>query len=219
MKKAQFVKILGQLESLFKDDEEALNALELLDEKSANLDWKDESSSSGFPGGSYPLPSELIEDETAIALFSDGACRGNPGPGSWGMIGQIASGEIIFEASGVDVPTTNNRMELEGAIQSLERLKDYFAELGVEDEPPIFLYSDSKYVVDGITSWVKGWKSRGWKKADKKVPENVEYWQRLDQLVNDFDNVVFKWVKGHAGHPQNERCDQLANLALDDAGF
>ena len=83
----------------------------------------------------------------------------------------------------------------------------------------LILFSDSKYVVDGLKSWIHGWKRRGWKKADKKVPENVELWQQLDQLVSKFKNIEYQWVKGHAGHPQNERCDQLANEALDDAGF
>ena len=83
----------------------------------------------------------------------------------------------------------------------------------------VFLYSDSKYVVDGIQKWVPGWKRRGWKKADNKAPENLDLWQELDVLVSKFDELQFKWVKGHSGHPQNEFCDQLANKSLDESGF
>ena len=112
--------------------------------------------------------------------------------------------------------TTNNRMELEGALQALEALTR-------EDtkalSKSVFLYSDSKYVVDGIEKWVPGWKKRGWKKADKKEPENLALWQELDTVVGKFKKLRFQWVKGHAGHPQNEYCDQLANQALDEAGL
>ena len=83
----------------------------------------------------------------------------------------------------------------------------------------VYLYSDSKYVVDGMKSWVKGWKARGWKKADKKAPENVELWKELDTVAAGFWQIEYHWVKGHSGHPQNERCDQIANMALDDSGF
>ncbi len=157
------------------------------------------------------LPAPEIE-EGQIALFSDGACRGNPGPGSWAFVAQSKSGEIIQKASGVAEHTTNNRMELQGAIEGL-------AYLDTVDESytKVIFFTDSRYVVDGISSWVKGWKARGWKKADKKTPENVEQWKLLDELALKRD-VKFVWVKGHAGHPQNELCDQLANEALDAQG-
>ena len=149
--------------------------------------------------------------------FSDGACRGNPGPGAWGGLIQDNSGEIQFEGEGVEVSTTNNRMELEGAIACLKALVDLAQEN--DGTPQMALYSDSKYVVDGFKSWMKGWKSRGWKKGDGKVPENVDLWQQLDTLGAQLPEIQFYWVKGHSGHPQNERCDQIANKALDEAGF
>ncbi len=146
--------------------------------------------------------------------FSDGACRGNPGPGAWGSLVQDHEGLVVYEASSVEVNTTNNRMELQGAIEALKFIQTEFGTQGA-----IALVSDSKYVVDGIKSWVEGWKRRGWKKADGKTPENIQQWQELDHVVGKFNNIHFFWVKGHSGHPQNEKCDQLANEALDDAGF
>ncbi len=165
------------------------------------------------------MPAELNGIENSFALFSDGACRGNPGPGSFGMLAQNNAGDVIFEGSGVDNPTTNNRMELEGAIVALENLVEFLKENPPKAKPHVWLFSDSKYVVEGVEKWVAGWKARGWKKADKKEPENVDLWKRLDETTKLFTNLKFKWVKGHAGHPQNERCDQLANIALDEAGF
>jgi len=157
-----------------------------------------------------PLPKE-IKTKTDLALFSDGACRGNPGPGSWGYMIQDASGEKIKEGSDFETPTTNNRMELKGAINALIAAQSF-------QDSKLYLYTDSKYVVDGVEKWVEGWKRRGWKKADKKAPENLDLWQELDGLVQRM-NVKLLWVKGHAGHPQNEYCDQLANKALDLAGY
>ncbi|RPJ76098.1 MAG: ribonuclease HI [Alphaproteobacteria bacterium] len=155
-----------------------------------------------------------------FAIFADGACRGNPGPGAWATIIQDTNSEIILKSSGVDVPTTNNKMELEGVIRGLKGLIEKWIEDGISDrESPVFVYSDSKYVVEGIEKWVVGWKARGWKKADNKDPENLLLWKELDQLKLSFDHINFLWVKGHAGHPQNEMCDRMANLALDEAGF
>lgn len=157
------------------------------------------------------LPNE-IKNQDDLALFSDGACRGNPGPGAWAYIVQDKSGEVIAKDQDVAAKTTNNRMELAGAIEALKFLKDS------KKSGTFYLYTDSRYVVDGIEKWVAGWKARGWKKADKKEPENLELWKLLDQLNNEL-KVNFKWVKGHAGHPQNELCDQMANEALDEAGY
>ncbi len=195
---------LCSLEQYFADDARAMKAIDFLREKVENLkdDHKLEMS----------LPKEIGSND--FALFSDGACRGNPGPGAWGAICQNGKGEILFELSAIDPLTTNNKMELLGAIRSLQRLQK---ELGGRfTQVKVHLYSDSKYVVDGITKWVSGWKRRGWKKADKKVPENIDLWQQLDELSEV--NIHYHWVKGHAGHPQNERCDQLANMALDQSG-
>lgn len=161
-------------------------------------------------GQVLPLPG--ISDGE-VAVYSDGACRGNPGPGSWAFVAQAPDGSVLQKASGVSELTTNNKMELQGAIEGLTFLEDY-----PQKFKKVVFHTDSKYVVDGITKWVNGWKARGWRKADKKVPENVELWKRLDELYGMF-NVQFVWVKGHSGHPQNEMCDRMANEALDAQGF
>ncbi len=134
-----------------------------------------------------------------VTIYTDGACSGNPGPGGWGAI--LRYGEHEKELSGGDPMTTNNKMELTGVIVALEALR----------EPcKVDLYSDSKYVVDGITKgWAKGWRARGWKKADKTPAKNPELWGRLLDLL-DRHEVVFHWVKGHAENPYNNRCDELA---------
>lgn len=158
-------------------------------------------------------PKELNASANALALFSDGGCRGNPGPGAYAYMLQNSKGEVLAEFSEVAAFTTNNKMELSGVIQGL---KFAAAEYGIGTR--IFVYTDSKYVVDGIKSWVAGWKRRGWKKADKKAPENLDFWKELDELNTKMD-LEFHWVKGHAGHPQNERVDELANLAMDANGY
>lgn len=134
-----------------------------------------------------------------VTIYSDGACSGNPGPGGYGTI--LVFGKIEKELSEGFESTTNNRMELLGAIAGLEALK----------EPcRVNIVSDSKYLCDAINQgWLENWKSRGWKKADKKPVLNPELWQRLDKLMQIHD-VSFEWVKGHDGHEYNERCDKLA---------
>ncbi len=165
--------------------------------------------------GTLPIPSEL-KKHGGFAIFSDGACRGNPGAGSWAALCQTVDGATLYERSGVEFHTTNNKMELEGAIQGLETLHDYFEDNKIKNsDNRVFLFSDSKYVVNGMNSWMAGWKSKGWKKADRKKPENLEYWQRLDEMKSKFSNLTVGWVAGHSGHAQNDRCDELANLALD----
>lgn len=156
------------------------------------------------------VPKEINGNPSAIAAFSDGGCRGNPGPGAWGILIQDFDGTVVFEDSDFSEMTTNNQMELMGVIKALEFLK-----INYPFKSEIHIFTDSKYVVDGMNSWVDGWKRRGWKKADNKEPENLHLWQSLDQLNREIKNVNFHWVKGHAGHPQNERCDQLANLMMD----
>lgn len=169
----------------------------------------------------FPVPGEVLNQPNRVALFADGACRGNPGPGAWAAVAQDEKGRILFSSSGVDVRTTNNKMELQGAIEALTQLKTFYEDGKARTvlEMNAFLYSDSKYVVEGMRSWVHAWKKRGWRKADNKVPENSELWKLLDEKIKDFQKVEFIWVKGHDGHPQNEYCDQLANEALDEAGF
>lgn len=200
-------KLIGALNTLKKalDEEYLVGAFKKIEESINSMAEESESPS-------VDLPTPILNSDE-IALYSDGACRGNPGPGSWAFIAQNHEGELVHSDSGVSKLTTNNKMELQGVIEGLHFVSDQ-----PQSFKKIFFYTDSKYVVDGITSWVKGWKRRGWKKADKKAPENLEQWQELDQLNEKF-NVEFIWVKGHAGHPQNELCDRLANEALDAQGF
>jgi ribonuclease HI len=137
-----------------------------------------------------------------IEIYTDGACSGNPGPGGWGAI--LIWGDHRKELKGGEAQTTNNRMELMGAISALEALKT-----GVEAD----LYTDSAYVRNGISGWIHGWKRNGWRTADKKPVKNVELWQRLEQAVAQH-KVTWHWVKGHAGHPENERADELAREGM-----
>ncbi len=133
-----------------------------------------------------------------VEIFTDGACSGNPGPGGWGAI--LRTGNRERELSGGDSATTNNRMELMAAIRGLEALK----------RPcNVRVWTDSIYVKDGVTKWIHGWKRNGWRTADKKPVKNVELWQRLD-AARAPHQVEWRWVKGHSGHPENERADQLA---------
>ncbi|WP_417828471.1 ribonuclease HI [Thalassospira sp.] len=137
-----------------------------------------------------------------VEIYTDGACSGNPGPGGWGAILRFKG--VEKEMSGGDRETTNNRMEMMAAISALEALK----------RPCVVdIYTDSSYVRDGITKWIFGWQKRGWKTADKKPVKNVELWQRLLKALEPHQ-VEWHWVKGHAGHPENERCDELARLAV-----
>jgi ribonuclease HI len=134
-----------------------------------------------------------------VRVFTDGACKGNPGPGGWGAI--LRYGEHERELFGGERDTTNNRMELTAVIKALESLKRACH---------IELYTDSQYVRNGITVWMRDWKRRGWKTADRKPVKNQDLWQRLDELAAGHE-VHWHWVKGHAGHPENERADELAN--------
>ena len=138
-----------------------------------------------------------------VEIFTDGACRGNPGPGGWGAI--LRFGAVEKELSGGEAETTNNRMELMAAISALEALKRPVS---------VDIHTDSTYVRDGITKWIHGWKKRDWRTADKKPVKNVDLWQRLDAAVGQHQ-VDWHWVKGHAGHPENERADELARLAIE----
>jgi ribonuclease HI len=214
MKKNELQRALKYLKKYSSDDQKAQQACTYLETVVQEMPAEKKISSSS----EMPLPTEVGPAD--FALFSDGASRGNPGPGAWGALAQNGEGLLLWEASGVDIPTTNNKMELQGAIEAMQWLLGSADELGFDPTTQqVFLYSDSKYVVDGTNSWMPGWKRRGWKKADKKVPENLEQWQEIDMLVNQFQKIKFCWVKGHAGHPQNERCDELANLALNESGF
>ena len=137
-----------------------------------------------------------------ITIYTDGACSGNPGPGGWGAI--LISGEHRKELFGGERETTNNRMELMAAIEALDALKR---------SSNVVLHTDSTYVKDGITKWIHGWRRSGWRTAAKKPVKNSELWQRLDEASKRHD-IDWCWVKGHAGHPENERADELARSGV-----
>lgn len=165
---------------------------------------------------SLPAPVEIADEPSTVALYSDGGCRGNPGPGAFAYVIQNHGGEILLEGADFDSFTTNNKMELSGPIRGLNELIDFLPSSGKDPLlSKVKVITDSKYVVDGMKSWVQGWKSRGWKKADGKAPENLELWQELDQLRDRFMQIEWQWVKGHGGHPQNEYCDRKANELMD----
>lgn len=135
-----------------------------------------------------------------IEIYTDGACSGNPGPGGWGAI--IITANERLEISGGESATTNNRMEMMAAIEALKATSG-----------PVTLHTDSQYLKNGITDWMRRWKQNGWRTADKKPVKNQDLWQLLDALVSE-RAVHWKWVKGHAGHPENERADELARQGL-----
>jgi ribonuclease HI len=139
-----------------------------------------------------------------VELFTDGGCRGNPGPGGWGAL--LRFGEFEKELKGAEPDTTNNRMELTAAIEGLKALK----------RPcKVTLTTDSQYVKNGVTQWMANWKRNNWRTAAKKPVKNQDLWQALDEALKPHD-VTWAWVKGHAGHDENERVDELANLAMDE---
>ena len=140
-----------------------------------------------------------------VVIHTDGACSGNPGPGGWGAI--LDYNGTRRELHGGEKDTTNNRMELKAAIEALNALKRPCA---------VEMHVDSQYVKDGITKWIHGWKRNGWKTADKKPVKNVELWQALDEAVLRHE-ISWHWVKGHDGHPENERADELARLGVAEA--
>ncbi len=140
---------------------------------------------------------------TTVELYTDGACRGNPGPGGWAAL--LVSGGQRKEVSGAEAATTNNRMELMAAIEGLKALKRRCA---------VDLYTDSKYVLQGATEWLPNWKARGWRTAAREPVKNQDLWERLDAMIAAQD-VSWHWVKGHSGHDGNEFVDALANLAID----
>lgn len=139
-----------------------------------------------------------------VELYTDGACRGNPGPGGWGVV--LRYGEHEKELFGGEADTTNNRMELMAAIAGLECLKRPCA---------VHLTTDSQYVMKGVTEWMANWKRKGWRTANKKPVKNVDLWKRLDAQVNRH-RIDWEWVRGHTGHPENEWADQLANRGIDE---
>ena len=143
---------------------------------------------------------------THVEIFTDGACRGNPGPGGWGAVLRSAGRER--EIYGSEPATTNNRMELTAAIRALEALRE---------RCKVSLYTDSQYLRQGITEWLANWKKRGWRTADRKPVKNQDLWLRLEELTAIHD-IEWHWVRGHDGHPENERADGLANRGIDELG-
>jgi ribonuclease HI len=141
---------------------------------------------------------------TKVEIYSDGACRGNPGPGGWGVV--LRYGDAEKELWGGEAKTTNNRMELTAVIRGLE---------GLTRSCPVRVVTDSQYVKNGITQWIHNWRRNGWKTANRKPVKNADLWQELWDQVENHD-VTWEWVKGHSGHPENERADQLANRGIDE---
>jgi ribonuclease HI len=139
-----------------------------------------------------------------VVIYTDGACRGNPGPGGWGAL--LRCGDARKELWGGELLTTNNRMELLAAIEALKALKS---------RSQVALYTDSEYLRRGITEWMANWKKRGWRTADRKPVKNIDLWQQLDAVVAEHE-VAWHWVKGHSGDPGNEAADQLANRGIDE---
>ena len=146
----------------------------------------------------------MSKDNNIVHIFTDGACKGNPGPGGWGAI--MKYGDHVKELNGYSSKTTNNIMEITAVIEALKSLTRPCV---------IILTTDSNYVKDGITQWIHNWKKKGWKTANKKPVKNKECWLQLDVEVQRHQ-IEWKWVKGHSGHPENERADELANEAVED---
>ena len=143
----------------------------------------------------------------AIDIYTDGACKGNPGPGGWGVL--LLSGDTEKELFGGEPATTNNRMEMQAVIEALSALKRPCA---------VTLHVDSQYVLKGITEWLPGWKAKGWRTAAKQPVKNVDLWQKLDALVaGGGHKIEWRWVRGHNGDPGNERADELANRGVEQA--
>lgn len=156
-----------------------------------------------LPESDHSLEADAMKQ---VEIFTDGACKGNPGPGGWGAL--LRMGENEKELSGGEVHTTNNRMEMTAAIRALEALR----------EPcEVSLHTDSKYLIDGITKWIHGWKKKGWKNAAKKPVVNEDLWRELEAITGKH-TVTWHWVRGHSGHPENERVDQLASDAAEASG-
>ena len=141
-----------------------------------------------------------------VHVYTDGACRGNPGPGGWGVL--LRAGGSEKELFGGERSTTNNRMEMTAAIRAFEALKRPMR---------VRMHTDSQYVLKGISEWIHGWRRNGWKTSDRKPVKNADLWQRLDELAKSHQ-VEWIWVKGHSGHPENERADALANRGIDQLG-
>jgi ribonuclease HI len=173
--------------------------------KQPNLSFTSDDESTNATG-SWPLTPNPKPHNPEVLLFTDGACSGNPGPGGWAFILRHVPSGKETESSGSIGETTNNRMELQAIIEGLKKLKRRSA---------VRVVTDSSYVKNGITQWIHGWKARGWMRKTSsglKPVKNVDLWKELDQLIN-YHSATFEHIRGHAGHPENERCDELAVAA------
>ena len=154
------------------------------------------------------VPSMIAADTLpAVAIFADGACSGNPGPGGWGAILVFPAGRKRLEISGADLDTTNNRMEMMGVVEGLRRLKV---------KSRVRVVTDSRYVIDGMKSWIHTWRRNGWKTSDRTPVKKRDLWELLSELSGKHE-AIFEWVPGHKGHAENERCDAMARAAIDTA--
>jgi ribonuclease HI len=162
----------------------------------------------GVPADTAPaVPSIAADTLPKVTVFADGACSGNPGPGGWGAILVFPTGGKRLEISGADLDTTNNRMEMMGAVEGLRRLKV---------KSRVRVVTDSRYVIDGMKSWIHAWRRNGWKTSDRKPVKNKDLWELLSELSGKHE-TAFEWVAGHKGHAENERCDAMARAAIDTA--
>jgi ribonuclease HI len=153
------------------------------------------------------IPAVAADTLPKVTVFADGACSGNPGPGGWGAILVFPAGRKRLEISGADLDTTNNRMEMMGVVEGLRRLKV---------KSRVRVVTDSRYVIDGMKSWIHTWRRNGWKTSDRKPVKNRDLWELLSELSGKHE-TVFEWVGGHKGHVENERCDAMARAAIDTA--
>ena len=216
MEKKYYEELNKMLRQFPKKDAQGLAlALNLLKHCSSKLDLDDSSKMQS----EEKRPKNI--GDILFSLYSDGACRGNPGPGAFGVVG-FCGKEEIFVSTGIDVRTTNNRMELEGVIHACDQLEIYldhtYPKLSY-DQIIVDVYTDSQYVVNGANQWMKNWKANDWGKKGGTEPKNLDLWLRIDEIKSAYPNLKLHWVRGHSGHPMNERCDALANQALDEAGF
>lgn len=198
--KTSIINKLDEIEkSMGQTDNFSTEQLSLLDKGLASLIVKLDKSNSPV---NKTMPTET---DGTILIWSDGACTGNPGPGGWGTV-ILSSGEYL-EFSGYSPHSTNNIMEMTAALEGIKQTPE-----GAE----IVLTTDSQYVLKGITQWIKGWKKKGWKKANGEAVMNQELWRNLDAECQ-IRNIKWEWVRGHTGHPQNERCDELARQAITES--
>lgn len=197
--------LFKKLRLKFATSKKGLSHIKELEKIWDGIEYSDDEYSKDEENLAFPTPTFLKSGE--YACFSDGSCKGNPGPGGTGVLIQDFKGDVIWKSAKYFDDTTNNRMELTAAILGMEFLLKFSGSI-------IYLISDSKYLLDGLT-WMQNWKTRGWLKKDNTKPLNLDLWQRIDVLTSSFKEVKPIWVEGHVGHPQNEYCDHLATMVIN----